>query len=208
MIEENTIGQIIDGEVQDKIATTNFDALSSVIENENVLYLLYADFLTKTFYLINPVALYLKKQDKFQELFFHKWAYFSKNNLLINEKWKVGVFKFNGKKVISENDIPLILCFESLQNNQKSCKIDVHTFKIKRKFVLMKIEDQGEDLQSFCSSCGDNFLNNNNVYRCMCRRKFHVDCMDMRYSTNKLYDYKSFHCFFCRRDSEKNIFRI
>ncbi len=95
------------------------------------------DFLTKTFYLVNPLAVDSKKQDKFQEFFLKKWIAFSKNNLLLNEKWKSGFFKFSSKnKVISERDIPLLLCFETLQNNLKTCKVDVNTFKIL--FIYLK----------------------------------------------------------------------
>ena len=41
--------------------------------------------MTKTFYLVNPLAVDSKKQDKFQEFFLKKWITFSKNNLLLNE---------------------------------------------------------------------------------------------------------------------------
>ena len=209
MLENNMIDQIRKGQVNDNIPTIGVSALVSIIENENFLYLLYADLITRTIFLINPIALEMKKQDKFQEEFVVKWNDFSEKNLLINDKWKKGGFKFNSKnKIISERDIPILFCFETLQNNQKHCKVDVHSFKMKRKIVLITIADHGIDLQLFCSCCGDNFLQNNNAFRCMCRRKFHVDCMDVRYSTYKLYKYNSFHCYFCRRGSEKNIFRI
>ena len=55
--------------------------------------------------------------------------------------------------------------------------------------------------ESFCSSCGGLDVNYD-FFECQCTRRFHKCCLDRRYVSLNLYNYNSFHCFFCRENSK------
>ena len=62
-------------------------------------------------------------------------------------------------------------------------------------------------MDSFCSGCGEN-VEEANIFECKCKRKFHKTCLDDRYSSLKLYNYDSFHCFFCKKNNSKNVYKV
>jgi len=144
IISNKIIENIVsDNITNDTIQMDNLSALTAILEKDNVIYLFYADLKTKMFYLINPLN--LEQQNSFQLEFYENWAKFSRSNLHFTEKWKINSFKFNSKhKLITESDIPILTCFERLQCQQKQCKLDIHSFSMKRRLVLMKIEDYGK----------------------------------------------------------------
>jgi hypothetical protein len=144
IIPINIINEIIMGnDIGINVELNGFTVYISIFEYENTLYLFYVDLLNKTLYLINPKQNEI--QSDFQNFFIKNWIKFCNSVLLLNDKWKIGNFKFDSKKKkITESDIPLLLCFENLQKNQSRCKVDIHSFSMKRKIVLMDIEDNGK----------------------------------------------------------------
>jgi hypothetical protein len=70
-----------------------FTVYISIFEYENTMYLFYVDLLNNIIYLKNP------KQNEihsnFQNNFIQNWMNFGNSVLLLNDKWKIGNFKFD-----------------------------------------------------------------------------------------------------------------
>jgi len=136
IIKSNLVSEIVQGiPVKENFQTNKFSSLSGIAKNDNDLYLLFADLINKIVFFINPLQ--NDTQNDYREQFCKNWSYFSKTKLLINENWKIGTFKFNTKnKQLTSSDIPILVCFENLQRNEKQCTLDLNMFYKIRTIVL------------------------------------------------------------------------
>ena len=140
IIKKCLIDEIINGTITITIDSTGISVFTSVIENNNTFYLFYAEVDTKTFFLINPLN--SEKSSQFQVNFYKKWSEYAKNKLNINFKWSIGYFKFNTKKKeMKETDIPILVCFQSLQKKIKQYSLDINFVGKLRMEALLKFND-------------------------------------------------------------------
>ncbi len=119
-------------------------------------------------------------------------------NMFLLEKFEALVK--SSKYVLSEKNAVETKC-AVVNYLEKNSSIFINYKKKSDFFVIFNIFKIG-DLYSFCSSCGQMVEDRSNVIDyldCPCQRIFHKKCLDHRYTKQRLYNYDTFQCFFCRK---------